>query len=231
MIIAVIPARGGSKRLPGKNIRDFCGQPIIKYSITAAIDSGVFDRVIVTTDSQEIGDVAKACGAEIPFHRPAELSDDHTPTIAVIRHAVETLQQSGDAVDFACCIYATAPFVQSDDLKQGLKQLQSGDGEFAFPVTTFPFPIMRSLKIDDDQIKMIWPEHEMSRSQDLVEAWHDAGQFYWGTSEAWKTASGLYSANCLPIRIPRWRVQDIDTEEDWNRAQLMHQALCGKPGS
>lgn len=227
MRIAVIPARGGSKRIPGKNIRNFCGKPIIGYSIAAARKTGIFDRVIVTTDSESIAEAAQAEGAEVPFMRPDSLSDDHTPTIPVIRHAVETMEQSGEAVEFACCIYATAPFVQSQDLTKGLALLDSHpEGEFAFPITTFPFPIMRALKIDGDQIEMIWPEHESTRSQDLVEAWHDAGQFYWGTGAAWKSAEGVYSANCLPIRIPRWRVQDIDTEEDWSRAERMFNALC-----
>ena len=178
--------------------------------------------MIVTTDSESIAEAAEAEGAEVPFLRPDSLSDDHTPTIPVIRHAVETMEQSGEAVEFACCIYATAPFVQSQDLAKGLALLNSHpNGEFAFPVTTFPFPIMRGLKIDGDQIEMIWPEHESTRSQDLVEAWHDAGQFYWGTGAAWKSAEGVYSANCLPIRIPRWRVQDIDTEEDWQVAERL----------
>jgi len=226
MIVAVIPARGGSKRIPGKNCRSFCGKPIIEYSIDAARQSSVFDRIIVSTDSEAIADVARKCGAEVPFLRPAELSDDHTPTIPVIRHAVKWLSENDQPVEFACCIYATAPFVQCADLVTGLNELKNAAGsEFAFPVTTFPFPIFRALTITDDQVDMIWPQHELTRSQDLTEAWHDAGQFYWGTAAAWMTANGIFSANCRPIRIPRWRVQDIDTIEDWARAEGMYQTF------
>jgi N-acylneuraminate cytidylyltransferase len=225
MILAVIPARGGSKRIPHKNIREFCGQPIIGYSIQAALNSGVFDRVIVSTDCDKIAGVAKQCGAEVPFTRPAELSDDHTPTIPVIDHAVNWYQERGEAVDYACCIYATSPFVQVADLKMGLSKLTEKPGaEFLFPVTTFPFPIFRALEIKSDKIEMIWPANEVARSQDLPEAYHDAGQFYWGTSKAWTQNEGIYSSHALPLKIPRSRVQDIDTPEDWNRAEMMYKA-------
>ena len=226
MKVAIIPARGGSKRIPGKNVRDFCGQPIIKYSIDAAARSKIFDRVIVSTDCDTVAAVSKQLGAEVPFRRPRELADDHTPTLPVIRHAVEALREGGDKVKFACCLYATAPFVRSDDLIAGYRILESNrDGEFSVPVTTFPFPIFRGFKIEQERIKMIWPEHLETRSQDLLEAWHDAGQFYWGTAQAWRTANGIFSADCLPIRIPRWRVQDIDSEEDWLRAEILYESL------
>lgn len=226
MIVAVIPARGGSKRIPKKNIRPFCGKPIIQYSIDAAMASGVFDRVIISTDSEEISQVALACGAEVPFVRPADISGDHTPTIPVIRHAVETLTSPQSPVDFACCLYATAPFVRAHDLCQALQQLRGErDAEFAFSVTSFGFPIFRSLKMKDGRIEMFYPEYENTRSQDLPEAWHDAGQFYWGTADAWRGRDGIYSANAIGVPVPRYRVQDIDSEEDWIRAELMYESI------
>jgi len=227
MILAVIPARGGSKRIPGKNIRSFLGKPIIQYSIEAAIKSEVFDRVIVSTDSEQIAAMARDCGAEIPFIRPAELSDDHTPTIPVIRHAVESTSTQESPVRFACCIYATAPFVEASDIRRGLDMLKENpNSKFLFPVTTFPFPILRSLRMDGSRVTMNFPEHEQTRSQDLTEAWHDAGQFYWGTATAWKSANGVYSASALGLPVERCRVQDIDTNEDWSRAELMYSALA-----
>jgi pseudaminic acid cytidylyltransferase len=222
MIVAVIPARGGSKRIPQKNIRDFCGRPIIKYSIDAARGAGVFDKIIVSTDCDQIAEVAQKCGAEVPFRRPSELSDDHTPTIPVIRHAVNWLSEHHCPVEYACCIYAAAPFVQAGDLRTGLDLLRKDPGaEFAFPVTTFPFPIFRSLRIDGNRVRMFWPENELTRSQDLPEAWHDAGQFYFGTKPAWSRSGGFFTAAAIGMPVPRHRVQDIDTQEDWVRAELM----------
>lgn len=226
MNIAIIPARGGSQRIPQKNIRPFCGQPIIAYSIRAARESGVFQRIIVSTDCEQIGAVAMELGAEVPFVRPAELSDHLTPTVPVIRHAIDWLSGQGTAVDFVGCVYATAPFVRAADLRTGFERLsETPDAEFAFPVTTFPFPIFRSLKIEDDRIRLNWPQHELTRSQDLPEAYHDAGQFYWGRSLAWLQHDRIFSARSIPLIVPRHRVQDIDTLEDWARAELMYAAL------
>ena len=231
MIIAVIPARGGSKRIPRKNLRSFCGQPIIKISIDAALESGVFDRVFVSTDCREIADVAKNCGAEVPFIRPAELSNDHTPTIPVVRHAIDWCTDNEGAVNFACGIYATAAFIKSRDVRAGLALLrQDADAEFAFPITTFPFPIFRSLEFLGKRVKMFFPEHNLTRSQDLPEAWHDAGQFYWGTANAWLANEGFFNARSIGMPIPRHRVQDIDTAEDWKRAELMFEALKSADG-
>ncbi|MCA9106535.1 MAG: pseudaminic acid cytidylyltransferase, partial [Planctomycetales bacterium] len=216
MNLAVIPARGGSKRIPGKNIRDFLGRPAIAYSIAAAQESGVFDRIIVSTDSPEVTAVARELGAEVPFVRPAELSDDHTPTIPVIAHAIDWQESTGATVDFACCIYATAPFVQAADLRSGLERLRADPSlEFAFPITTFPFPIFRALSVEDGVVRMFYPEHVSTRSQDLPEAWHDAGQFYWGTANAWRTSRGIFTSRAAGIPLPRCRVQDLDTLEDW----------------
>ena len=226
MRVAIIPARGGSKRIPRKNIKPFAGLPIIAYSIKAAQASGLFDRIIVTTDDEEIADVARSFGAEIPFIRPKTLSDDHTATIPVIAHAIQTLQANSDVITAACCIYATAPFVRSQDISDAYNALITHGKQYAFPVTTFPFPIFRGVKRDDDgNIEMFYPEHFATRSQDLPEAYHDVGQFYWGTPEAWIGGKPIFSDAATTIVLPRHLVQDIDTLEDWHRAELMHKVL------
>lgn len=226
MRVAIIPARGGSKRIPRKNIKIFSGLPIIAHSIKAAQDSELFDRIIVTTDDDEIADVARSFGAEIPFMRPKELSDDHTATIPVIAHAIQALQANGDEIETACCIYATAPFIRSEDIIRAYHALIKHHKQYAFPVTTFPFPIWRGVKRDiEGNIQMFWPEHFATRSQDLEEAYHDVGQFYWGTPDAWLSGKPIFSDAATTIVLPRHLVQDIDTPEDWFRAQLMHKAL------
>jgi len=226
MRVAIIPARGGSKRIPRKNIKSFAGLPIIAYSIKAAQESELFDRIIVTTDDDEIADVARNFGAEIPFIRPKELSDDHTATIPVIAHAIKTLQANGEDIETACCIYATAPFIRSKDIIRAYDALITHQKQYAFPVTTFPFPIWRGVKRDDEgNIQMFWPEHFATRSQDLEEAYHDAGQFYWGTADGWLSDTPMFSDITTTIILPRHLVQDIDTPEDWMRAELMHKAL------
>jgi len=229
MNIAVIPARAGSKRIPGKNIKPFCGKPIIAYSIEAARAAKVFDLVLVTTDSEEIRSVAQGFGAEVPFLRPSSLSDDHTPTVPVIRHAISWVAENVGQVEAVCCIYATAPFISANDLTHGLHILGSNEElEFVLPVTTFPFPIQRAIQIEDDRIRMFSPEHELTRSQDLPEAWHDIGQFCWGRSTAWMEQERVYSAVTAPLSVPRFRVNDIDTEEDWTRAELIYAALADR---
>ena len=226
MNIAVIPARGGSKRIPRKNIRPFAGKPVLAWSIEAAQSSGCFERIVVSTDDPEIAAVARACGAEVPFVRPVALADDHADTVSVIRHAVSELQRDGAAPRNVCCIYATAPFVQSGDIAQGLRMLDAGDCDYVFPVTTFPFPIQRALRLSaQGRVAMFAPEHASTRSQDLEDAWHDAGQFYWGRTQAWLNGSGIYASG-TGLAIPRHRVQDIDTEEDWIRAEWMFRAQC-----
>lgn len=238
MNIAVIPARIGSKRIPRKNLKPFAGKRIIEYSIEAARQAALFDRIIVSTDSPELADLARQAGAETPFLRPEHLADDHTPTVPVIRHAIQELQSAGQAPKFICCVYATAPFLRPGDLKQSFEQLRKSKAEFAFPVTTFAFPIFRALRAEPAReasvapaVEMIWPEHELTRSQDLPEAWHDAGQFYWGTLEAWLTKERIYSANAVGLPIPRFRVQDLDTPEDWQRAEAMYLAIEKNTGS
>jgi N-acylneuraminate cytidylyltransferase len=231
MKIAVIPARGGSKRIPRKNIKLFAGKPIIAHSIEAALESGLFDRVLVSTDDPEIAEVAKGFGAEVPFLRPKELSDDHTGTSAVVRHALQWALGEGLPVQYVCCIYATAPFVQAATLKKAFALLVEAGKEYAFAVTSFPFPILRSIRLTEDGgVEPIWPEHVPKRSQDLEEAYHDAGQFYWGRAEAFLKGTPVFSRSSVPVILPRYLVQDIDTPEDWQRAELMYQAVLATRG-
>lgn len=226
MRLAVIPARGGSKRIPRKNIRPFCGKPMIAWSIEAALRSGCFDRVIVSTDDTEIAGIAREQGAEVPFMRPPELSDDHTATIPVIGHAIEWVRKRGDAPGLVCCVYATAPFVRAEDIGEGLRVLEQTGSDYAFSVTSYAFPIQRAIRITPQgRVEMFQPEHFNTRSQDLEEAFHDAGQFYWGRASAWLAGTSIFSPDAAPVILPRHRVQDIDTLEDWERAEWMFKAL------
>lgn len=231
MRIAVIPARGGSKRIPRKNIKPFCGKPMIAWSIEAAKSSGLFERIIVSTDDAEIAEVARLWGAEVPFMRPQELSDDYAGTTEVIAHATQWALAQGLDVAAVCCIYATAPFVQTDDLKRGWDALNSGDWDYAFTVTDFAAPIFRSFKqTDEGGIEMFFPEHFATRSQDLPIALHDAGQFYWGRPTAWLEGKRIFDQSSRPVLIPRWRVQDIDTQDDWERAEILVPVIMGRKG-
>jgi pseudaminic acid cytidylyltransferase len=226
MKIAVIPARGGSKRIPRKNIKSFCGKPMIYWSIAAARTSGLFDSIIVSTDDAEISEVARKFGAEVPFIRPDELSNDYAGTTEVIAHATKWAIDQGYEIAAVCCIYATAPFIMVSDLKLGWETLKAGNWAYTFTVTDFPAPIFRSFKqAEDGGLEMFFPEYFSSRSQDLPTALHDAGQFYWGRPSAWLEEKRIFDRYSKPIFIPRWRVQDIDTPEDWLRAELMHKTL------
>ena len=228
MKVAVIPARGGSKRIPRKNIKEFCGKPMIAYSIEAALQSGCFDKIIVSTDDSEIAQVAKSYGAEVPFIRPKELSNDYTGTIPVIRHAIEWLVEQGVDTNLVCCLYATAPFVTAEYLQQGLQQLEDNNAAYAFTVTSYAFPIQRAIKLNPELgVEMFDANNFNTRSQDLEEAWHDAGQFYWGRVDAWLTEKIIFGAESTPVILPRHRVQDIDTPEDWERAEWLFKALQG----
>lgn len=229
MKIAIIPARGGSKRIPRKNIKEFSGKPMIAYSIACAMSSGLFDRVVVSTDDEEIAEVAKRYGAEVPFMRPAELSDDHTANAEVMAHAIDWLIEHGDDIEAVCCIFATAPFVRGEDLKRGYEALRSGPWQRVFSATTFAYPIFRSFQMTDSGgLEMFYPEHFRTRSQDLPEALHDAGQFVWGRPRSWHERTGGFDKESSAVLIPRWRVQDIDTMEDWNHAEKLFQTMNGE---
>jgi len=224
--IAVIPARGGSKRIPRKNIKPFYGKPMITWSIDAAKKSQLFDHIIISTDDIEIKKIAEQAGAKVPFIRPDDLSDDHTGTTDVIAHAIRWCLKQDWEIEAACCIYATAPFIEANDIIEALQLLESGDWQYCFPVTDFAAPIFRSFKVNQQGgIDMFFPEHFSTRSQDLPEALHDAGQFYWGKIDAWLNNKKIFDTHSIPLLIPRWRVQDIDTESDWNRAQLLAKTI------
>lgn len=226
MRLAVIPARGGSQRIPRKNIRLFAGRPIIAYSIEAALGSGLFERVMVSTDDMEIAEVALTYGAEIPFMRPSSLADAHTGTHAVVRQAVQWHLDHGQPVEHACCIYATAPFVRAPDLSDAYKMLVDSDKSFVFSVTQFDFPVQRALSVNTrGEVNALYPQYRETRSQDLESTWHDAGQFYWGTAKAWLDDDVLFSPVSLGYTLPSHRVQDIDSETDWRRAELLFELL------
>lgn len=225
MNIAIIPARGGSKRIPRKNIKKFCGKPIIAYSIEAALKSSCFDKVIVSTDDEEIADVAKFYGAEVPFIRPSKISNDYATTLEVIAHALYWYEQQGYEIEAACCIYATAPFIRESALLEGHIKLQHDDVEFVVSAALFSFPIQRAINIDEaGKISMRQPEHALSRSQDLELSYHDAGQFFWGKKTAILENKPLFADHSRIVLLPREHVQDIDTLEDWNFAELLFQA-------
>jgi pseudaminic acid cytidylyltransferase len=226
MNLCVIPARGGSKRILHKNIKEFNGKPIIAYSIEAALKSNCFDQVIVSTDDDKIAEVAKKYGAQVPFIRPDELSTDYAGTIPVIKHAIEWMEDNNNPIENVCCLYATAPFIQSKIIFKAYQQLKDSSADYCFGVTSFAFPIQRAIKIvQDDKVDMFYPEHLNTRSQDLEEAYHDAGQFYWGKAQAFKDELPLFSEVAIPYILPRYLVQDIDTLEDWTKAEVMYKVL------
>ena len=226
MNICVIPARAGSRRIPRKNIKEFNGKPIIAYSIEAALKSNCFSQVIVSTDDDEISEVAKKYGAHVPFVRPDELSNDYVGTIPVIKHTIEWMEDNNNYIENVCCLYATAPFIQSKIISKAYQQLKNSSADYCFSVTSFAFPIQRAIRIvQDNKVDMFYPEHFNTRSQDLEEACHDAGQFYWGKAQAFKAELPLFSEVATPYVLPRYLVQDIDTMEDWIRAEVMYRVL------
>lgn len=223
--IAIIPARGGSKRIPRKNIKLFAGKPMIAHAIGAAQASGLFSHIVVSTDDGEIADIARREGAETPFMRPPGLADDHTPTVPVVAHAIEVCEALGWRVDSVCCIYPGVPFIQTGDLVSALELLRDSGADYVFPVAEFPSAIQRALRRTlDGHMSPFHPEFELTRTQDLEAAYHDAGQFYWGTRAAWLSNPRIHS-NAAGLVIPNWRVVDIDTLEDWRRAELFHRAF------
>lgn len=228
MKIAVIPARGGSKRIPRKNIRSFAGRPMIAHAIDAALASGFFDRVVVSTDDQEIAAIARERDAELPFMRPPELADDHTPTVPVIAHAIDACRELGWDIEYACCIYPGVPFICVDDIKAAFSLLESSEAAYSFPITEFPSAIQRALRrLPDGRMQPFSPQYELTRTQDLELAYHDVGQFYWGRAESWLTNNRIHGSG-IGLPIPNWRSVDIDTPDDWARAELLYNALTSK---
>lgn len=225
MKIAIIPARGGSKRIPGKNLKLFCGKPMIAYAISYALESKLFERVIVSTDNPYIAELARATGAETPFIRPDYLADDLTPTVPVISHAVEACEAMGWNITYACCIYPCVPFLQLSDLVEAFTLMQEKDAFFTYPVTEYAHPIQRAMRrLPQGQMEFYQPEYELTRTQDLEKSYQDAGQFYWGRAGAWKAHMRMHTSG-VGLVVPNWRVVDIDNEDDWNRAELLFKVL------
>lgn len=228
--IAIIPARGGSKRIPRKNLKDFCGKPVIAWSIIAALESDCFDHVLVSTDDQEIAEIALRYGAEVPFTRPPELAGEFTATRPVINHAIQKASEIWGSPEFACCIYATAPFLLPKDLQVALKMLRVECAGFVFSAGRFRYPIQRGFRVGESgRVERLWPEHRFTRSQDLGETYHDAGQFYWGRSDAFLANRDPMSPDGIAYVLPGTRVHDIDTDDDWMTAELIFKAL-GREG-
>lgn len=227
MRVALIPARGGSKRIPRKNIKRFAGRPMIAWSIAAARACGLFDRIICSTDDEEIAGVAESFGAETPFRRPPELSDDHATTLAVVQHFLDWAQAEGLPLESLCCIYPASPFVTAAALRDAYELLASSDAQYCFPVARFPAPIQRAIRrTADGRLDMFQPENFNVRSQDLEPAFFDAGQFYWGRPEAFRAGLRMFGPDSTPLEIPLWRCVDIDTPEDWDRAEKLWRVLA-----
>jgi pseudaminic acid cytidylyltransferase len=224
MKIAIIPARGGSKRIPRKNIKEFNGKPIIAWAILAAQKSGIFDHVVVSTDDDEIKLISERYGAIVPFIRPAGISDDQTPTVPVISHAVKEIDKLYGHVEYVCCIYPCSPLLLSSDLIEAFNMLESTEADFVYPIVEYPHPIFRSMrKSKNGKMEFLYPEYELTRTQDLESVFHDAGQFYWGKAEAWRELKKMHTDG-IGMEIPSYRVVDIDTEDDWKRAELLSQS-------
>ncbi|MDY6328534.1 MAG: pseudaminic acid cytidylyltransferase [Lachnospiraceae bacterium] len=226
--IAIITARGGSKRIPKKNIKEFCGKPIIVYSIEAALKSDIFDEVMVSTDSEEIADIARQYGASVPFMRSAKTSDDYATTSDVIMEVLEKYQEMGQTFDYICCIYPTAPFVTPDKLKAAMSIMEKDDVVEVMPVVQFSYPPQRCFVIgDDNYMKYKYEEYMQSRSQDLEKQYHDAGQFYVYDADKYVKLSGKISGGIMPIIVSELEVQDIDNEDDWKIAELKYKLMNG----
>ncbi|MCE7995975.1 MAG: pseudaminic acid cytidylyltransferase [Roseivirga sp.] len=226
--LAIITARGGSKRIPRKNIKEFLGEPIINYSIKAALQAGCFDEVMISTDDEEIAEVARKAGAIVPFIRSEATSDDYSTTADVLKEVLEDYRKAGKFFKYFCCLYPTAPFVTSDKLSQAFKLLSESEAKSVVPVVRFGFPIQRSFKLEDGKVKMNWPEHMNTRSQDLPPAFHDSGQFYFLRTAAFLNDGKLFTDFTLPIEMPESEVQDIDNEEDWKVAEIKYTFLLNK---
>ena len=225
MKVAIIPARSGSKRIKNKNIREFCGCPMIGRAILNAKKSGLFDRIIISTDSLEIKAVAHSFGGEVPFRRPKNLADDFTSTISVVRHGIQWLLDQGVKLSAVCCIYPATPFLKPEDLNLGLKYLKEKGVDFTYAITSFPHPIQRAMEMDDEG-RLIMKDPNMSniRSQDLVETYHDAGQFYWANVGTWLEKRTILDCQNAGVILPKFRAIDIDTLDDWILAERIFQA-------
>ncbi len=226
--LAIIPARGGSKRIPLKNIKPFCGKPIIEYSINAALESGVFDEVMVSTDHEGIAEVAKNAGAKVPFFRSAENSNDFAGTAEVLIEVLNSYKNIALSFEYICCIYPTAPFVTSAKLKTGIDLLKTKEANAVVPIVAFSYPIQRSLKIEGDYAKMLWPENYSARSQDLMSVYHDCGQYYFLRVDSLFDQPILYPKNTIPIITTELEMQDIDNETDWKLAEIKYQMMVSR---
>ena len=226
--LAIITARGGSKRIPYKNIREFCGKPIITYSIEAALNAGVFDEVMVSTDDEKIAAIAKEAGAKVPFLRSAETSNDFATTADVILEVLENYEKIGQAFDSACCIYPTAPFITSEKLKNAVDLLENKAYDSVMPVAEFSFPPLRGMIMEEDKVSYKWEEYSMARSQDLQKIYHDVGQFYVFNVDKFKESKKLVTKNTGAIEISEMEMQDIDNEIDWKLAELKYELLRGR---
>lgn len=224
--LCIIPARGGSKRIPRKNIREFLGKPIIAYSIEAALKSGIFDEVMVSTDDKEIAGIAQKFGAKVPFFRSEDNADDYATTADVIKEVILEYAKNNNAFENICCCYPTAPFTSSDRLIEGFKQLQNQSVNSVFPIVEFGYPVLRSLKMDDNgMVSMNWPEHLNSRSQDLPKAYHDAGQWYWIKTDVFLSTEKIIGEGAYGLHLNELEVQDIDNEIDWKLAEIKYEIL------
>lgn len=223
--VAIITARGGSKRIPRKNIKEFLGKPIIKYSIQAALASGIFDEVMVSTDDEEIAAIAKEAGASVPFMRSADAANDFATTTDVIKEVLLQYRENGRDFQYACCVYPTAPFVTAECLKDAMVMLQEQDADSVIPVVRYGFPPQRSVVIQEGKLAFKWPEHTFSRSQDLEPFYHDCGQFYCLNTASFAEQNTLFMKNTLPLVREEKEVQDIDTMEDWEMAELKYRML------
>jgi N-acylneuraminate cytidylyltransferase len=223
--VAIITARGGSKRIPRKNIKDFLGKPIIAYSIETALNSGLFDYVMVSTDDDEIAEVAKKYGAKVPFTRSKQTSDDFAGTADVVLEVLHDLRKIGKEFEYACCLYPTAPFISEQSLNESFDLLIEKKFDSVFPICQFSYPIQRALKKSDCVINMIWPENLNKRSQDLTPSFHDAGQFYWTKVNSFLENNKLFTDNSGAIVLNELQVQDIDNETDWLIAELKYKLI------
>lgn len=218
--LAVITARGGSKRIPRKNIKEFCGKPIIQYSIEAALQSGIFDEVMVSTEDEEIKEIALSCGAKVPFMRSADMAGDMAMTHEVILEVLESYRKLGQEFDYVCCIYPTAPFITAQRLKESKEKLEETGADGVIPVVAFSFPPQRCFVIRDEKVSYKWPEYRLSRSQDLEKYYHDCGQYYFLRVNRFEETKNMVMENTIPMITDEMEVQDIDNYEDWELAEL-----------